>query len=748
MSQNKNFLLGRGEMLTSTIIVPTGGGPKKPPYDFPTARDRVATRVHATASAIRGLSPDACPGDEAVAIVTLHPRYVSKSAFPLVLLREVGLRPIGSRPKEVRPDAWGLKNKDTETTAITAAIFVAGRRAAFDEWERTAPSWGHQRLGAGQLTEVEDLTPYLAVHKVRNLRVEGGQALLELVLHTGGMSNTLNDFETYAARCGATLALPRARRVDDLWFIPATCDVASVSRLADFTFLRVVRGMPVLRPLRPSLVRAIPSSRVDLPTEPALDASTRIAIFDGGLPKQALLPTWVRYHEPSGIGPSTPTFEEHGLHVTSAALFGSLEAGVAPARPPAGIDHYRVLDDASSRDPFNLVDVLDRILKVLDDSSQPHEFVNISLGPDLAVEDDEVTLWTSSLDARFANPSVLLTVAAGNGGNLDAAAGLNRVQPPADAVNALCVGAADSTTSKWSRAGYSCMGPGRSPGVLKPDGVAFGGSEAQPFKALDAQRAGGIVDIQGTSFASPTVLRAGAGLSVVLGKKLSPLAIRTLLIHRADRIKLHPFEVGWGRFITDIDELITCGDDEAHVVYQGSLPVGRHLRAQVPLPDGKLPDKVEVWATICIAPEVDAAHPFSYTRSGLEIIFRPHSEAYSENPDGSRSAHPTAGAFFAAGKMYTHASQLSLREGGKWEPVLSNRRKFPSEKLKDACFDIYYHHRVTGLPATRQDELPYALVISVRAKGENDLYNAIVRTYQQVLQPIQPVVRVPIRLSK
>lgn len=44
-----------------------------------------------------------------------------------------------------------------------------------------------------------------------------------------------------------------------------------------------------------------------------------------------------------------------------------------------------------------------------------------------------------------------------------------------------------------------------------------------------------------------------------------------------------------------------------------------------------------------------------------------------------------------------------------------------------------------------QAVLPYALVVSVRAPGSVDLYNAIVRTYQQILQPIQPVVQVPIR---
>lgn len=744
MSKNKNFLLGQGERLTGLVDVPSGGGEKNAPYDFPTARTRVATRVRATNAAIRGLPADACPNDEAVAVVTLHPRYVSKSDFPEALLREVGLRPIGSRPRQVKPEEWGVKNHPE--SAVTAAIFVAGRRESYEEWDRQAPTWTSTRAGADQLAQVEDLAAYTAAEKVRGIRTVDGVAVLELVLHAGGYGSTLDALVAYAARRGARLDLDRRRKVDDLWFVPASCPVEAVSQLAAFSFLRVVRGMPELRPLQPTLVRAASGARVELPTAPPLEPRSRVAVFDGGLPATNRLAPWVRYFEPVGIGPAIAGFEEHGLHVTSAALFGNLTPGTRAPRPATAVDHYRVLDRDSGRDPFNLVDVLDRIATVLKDPSRPYDFVNLSLGPNLAVEDDEVTLWTATLDELFATPSRLLTVAAGNGGLRDASAGLNRVQPPGDAVNALCVGAADSRSAGWARAPYSSVGPGRSPGVVKPDGLAFGGSAIEPFRAVDARLPNGIAETQGTSFAAPSVIGASAGVAVVLGDRLNPLAIRALLIHRAERGDPHsPLEAGWGRLVTDIDELITCGDDEAHVVYQGVLPVGQHLRALAPLPDGELPPKVEISATLCIAPQVDAAHPFAYTRSGLEVAFRPHSDRYTTYKDGKRSTHPTTESFFSPKRMYSHAGEITLREEGKWEPVLSHRRSFKAAALKEPCFDIYYHHRVSGLRPQRQDELPYALVVTVRSEGAVDLYNAVVRTYQQILQPIQPVVQVPIR---
>src|SRR6185437_17106321 len=115
----------------------------------------------------------------------------------------------------------------------------------------------------------------------------------------------------------------------------------------------------------------------------------------------------------------------------------------------------------------------------------------------------------------------VVTVAAGNDGDLDPTDGLNRIQPPADAVNVLTVGAADSPSAIWSRALYSCPGPGRSPGFVKPDGLIFGGSQREPFPVLSSN--GGISNIQGTSVASPFALRSSSKVKAQLGNSLNAL---------------------------------------------------------------------------------------------------------------------------------------------------------------------------------------------------------------------------------
>ena len=52
-----------------------------------------------------------------------------------------------------------------------------------------------------------------------------------------------------------------------------------------------------------------------------------------------------------------------------------------------------------------------------------YQFVNLSLGPDLPIEDDEVHVWTASLDEHFSDGRTLVTVAAGNTGENDWDAG-------------------------------------------------------------------------------------------------------------------------------------------------------------------------------------------------------------------------------------------------------------------------------------------------------------------------------------
>jgi hypothetical protein len=744
MAREHNFLLGHGERLVSKVPIRKAGGEKGLPYDFTTAKARIADRLARVDAEIRQLPDDACPRGEAVAVVTLHPRFLSKSDYPTELFSAVGLRAVGSRSRTIRPEKWGVEKHGND--AVTEDIFVAGAKSAFHRWATSVKRWTSDTKGAASLSHIEDLTAFDAKAKLRGIP-EGKGALLEVVLHNSASDDVVLSFIKYAQARGAEPLIARRRDVQGLTFLPVRVDPQHAEDIARFSFVRVARGMPTLRPFRPSLLRGVLGFDVQLPTGTPVDGASRAVIFDGGLPSAAktALARWATLVEPAGLGPAVPAFEEHGLGVTTAFLFGPLVAGEAPGAPLCAVDHVRVLDDrtGTANDP-DYFDVLDRIVGHLDKNSGLYSYVNISLGPALAVDDDEVTLWTAALDKRFAHGQCVATVAAGNDGELDAATGLNRIQPPADGVNVLSVGSADRRGAGWQRAGYSCVGPGRSPGLVKPDGLSFGGSTHEPFGVLTPHLRGG--QISGTSFAAPFALRSAASIGAQLGARLRPLAVRALLIHRAHTEDGHELkDVGWGRFESDALQLVTCDDDEALVVYQGELPVGEHLRAPIPISNVQLRGEVVLSASLVIAPEVDPEHPGTYTRSGLEVSFRPHNGKFPKPRDGKQSKHAKTRSFFSSSRLYGQAESVLREDGHKWEPCLHTEERMRATSLSDPCFDIYYHHRESGMKVVDPQPIPYAFVVSLKAPKVPDLYDRVVRAYANVLVPLQPQMRIQLR---
>ncbi len=346
----------------------------------------------------------------------------------------------------------------------------------------------------------------------------------------------MDEFCAYAKTLDSFPIIDRTKKLNGLTFVPVRSNLKNIEKLAAFTFVRVARGMPSIRPVPTGILRGSTNFALDMPTEGPLSNDVRAVIFDGGLPPSVNLGKWVQYIQPPGIGQPIPNYVLHGLGVTSAFLFGSIHQGVPLRRPFCQVDHVRVLDATPNKE-LEYIDVLDRILAHLDANNGKYKFVNLSLGPDFPMEYDDVNLWTSSLDIRFCTSDILATVAAGNNGELDASLNLNRIQPPSDGVNVLSVGASDRSTTEWKRASYSSVGPGRSPGFVKPDGVAFGGSDIEPFMVLDASSRPQARPDGGTSFASPFVLGGAVGTRVFAGDDLHSLAIRALLIHRAEAKK-------------------------------------------------------------------------------------------------------------------------------------------------------------------------------------------------------------------
>lgn len=743
MARENNFLIGNGELLTSTVMVPTGSGPKNMPYDFATTQKRIKNDLVKTNDYFKILPNDTCPKNESVAIITMHPRFVSKSEFPIDFIKAAGFRAIGSRQKKIEPDIWGIKEHPKE--AQTEQIFISGKRERFYQLAESIQLWNQQSIASKSLLRIESISPFTAESKIKSIPEDRNEILLEVILHNEKDEAVIELFIAYITKMDALAILDKRRDIEGLTFIPVRAKVSSIKDIAKYSFVRVCRGMPALRPLFPSIIRQVVNVNFQLPTETSIASDIKAVTFDGGIPKSMLpkLSKWVTLTEPPGIGPAVPHLEAHGLAVTSAFLFGHLIPNKPAERPICQIEHVRVMDekDAISKD-LEYVDVIDRITHHLDSNKGKYKFVNLSIGPNIPISDDEVSYWTLAIDKRFASLNAVVTIAAGNSGERSHEAELDRIQPPSDAVSVLSVGAANTLRKQWERATYSSIGPGRSPGVVKPDGVSFGGTEYEPFYVLDNNCQ--IIPVVGTSFSSPLTLRSAASITAQLGLSLNSMTIRALMIHFAKDGGFNRSEVGWGRFELDPEQLITCPDCAPTIIYQGILPVGTYLRAPVPLPNQTLNCMVTITATLLISPEVDPEFLGTYTESGFLAAFRPNSEDYRLYDNGKISAHPKTVSFFSESSMYGK-SEYKIREGGlKWEPCAKSSRSFRYSTLHEPVFDIYYHNREEGLSSTQAYPIPYSLIITIDAPKIRDLYDQVIRTHANILVPIRPQVRVRI----
>lgn len=721
-----NLLLGNGQALAHSIErPPSGGGLKETPYTIEQARQRLQPALDSILDAVERLPEAAKPRGEGTGVFTVHPAFQAKWHLPGDLFRRAGLRAVGSKPVRVKPDI-DLRKDAPSGAQPTAELYISGSYQAFAELLKMLMS---ERTGKGvkrefcKLEAIRFLTP-----QERLLRLEGEDAEvpIEIVLHGNGSdTELLNDFQRFSSLCEAKIFMAKYLAVPGLVFMPGVVPRAKLDEFASFTALRAVRRLPKLRLNRPTTRQKLTVQAPSLPQQDALDSSLHVAVFDGGLGAKDFS-RWTTEHIPPELSDTHADYLSHGTEVTSALLFGAIPEGTTELeRPYFNVAHHRVLGHVDELDP-DLYDCMRRIDAVL--STGTVDFANISLGPRMAIDDGQPHAWTSMLDGHLASGTTLMSVAVGNDGTLQGPMG--RIQPPADAVNALAVGAADSLGFMWGRAAYSCIGPGRSPGLVKPDGVAFGGTDSEPLVLLNPL-SGGLCGVQGTSFASPLVLRTAAAACAMSETKLSATALRALLIHRAERGGHEPAQVGWGRFPDSAEELLTCSDSEATILYQGYFTAGGIMRIGLPIPAVPLGVRLRITATFCFASPVDPADPVNYTRHGLTIKFRPR---------GSGSSQP----FFSS---LTQGSEQDLRrDAHKWETVLHRSQSFPAEELLDACFDVDHGAREHGQKVNNKEvpPLPYVLVASIASEMGEPVYHAVRQKFT-MLTPISLRDRVQLR---
>lgn len=731
-----NYLIGKGELLVTNTIAGGRKVDKRPVYTFPEARSRLEPMIGEVARSIDRLPADACPDDQAVAALTINPEYIAKSYFPIDLIKAVGLTTVGSRPRKIRPTKRSRGREPEET--LTTQLFVMGRRSAFRNWESSISQWTGDDSVSNAFTTIEEVHAPSAQEKIKGALPPAGEIVFEIVLHTErllGEHRTLPAFKKYLQRLGLNPKFERRFFAGGLCFVDIDAPVELADRIALFTPVRALRQMPRLRMMRPTFRSGgFATAPVVLPTEGPLDPNLKVAIFDGGLPDNHPVTAWAKPIDATG-GPAIEEATDHGAAVTSAFLFGNIDPAKPLPRPFAGVDHYRVFDADTQpgQDPHELAIVLERIDKIL--GRNHYDLVNFSIGPEVPIEDDEVHPWTAVIDERLSLGKTLATFAVGNGGQR----AFSRVQVPSDCINGLAIGACDSPDIPWARAPYSSVGPGRSPGVVKPDLVEFGGSLQRNFVMLSPSVTPELTGSEGTSFSAPSTLRMGAGIKAHFGTNLNTLAAHALIVHTLEKTDLPCAEVGRGRLARTLHEIVACADDTFRVVYQGTIDPKQYIRLPLPVPFDPLEGMVLIKATLVFATAVDSHHPGNYTRAGLEPFFRPH-DGKRKDP---KQLHANPKSFF--GKAQKGLTEEELRrDNWKWENCLHGEHSLRGSSLQNPAFDIHYVPRLEGHDFAPDEPLNYAMIITVRSKRTKDLYDQVVRKYATILEPLRPVVEVPV----
>lgn len=732
------FIIGRGELLTFDIPPPPMFPNKAHPYSLAEAQAAVIPQLMKAAEELRLLPQEACPLDFAVVKLELHPAYISKSFFPKALLREARLVSLGSRTVRCRPRT-DLRVRAPEE-CDTTELFVGGTRSALYRFPAFATLLQEPSPEALQFREIENFSVMQAQDRLRLVGADPTARVYEVGLHLfpDQSADVLRSiFSAYAKSCGFIVNSEFEFPVGRMLFLAVEGNAVGLAKLASFTLVRVVRPMPAVRSARP-IARSNPISiSFRMPGAQPMSNEPTVAILDGGLPDLHVLDRFVtRYDKSDQDAADVPEYLEHGLAVTSAFLFGPIEPGGDAERPYSYVHHYRVLDSKSDHeDPYELYRTLAHVEEIL--LSRQYQFINLSLGPDLPYDDSDVHAWTAVLDTMLGDGDTLMTVAVGNNGERDEQLLLNRIQVPSDSVNALSIGSSNISGEKWSRASYSAIGPGRSPGRRKPDAVAFGGSPKEYFHVVRPSARPELAATMGTSFAAPFALRTAVGVRAFLGDEVHPLTIKALMVHATEFSEgTHHDEVGWGRIPQDLDRVIMCGDGVARIIYQGLLRPGKYLRAPIPLPPDQLQGKVRITATFCYASPVDVEDAAAYTKAGLDITFRPHVDKKAGKQVKSRS-------FFSSTEFRTEQEQRA--DLGKWETVLHATDSFLGSSLKEATFDVHYNARDGGGNAGAGSELiRYALVLTVEAPRHADLYDSILAAHTK-LKAIEPKITLPLR---
>lgn len=742
---------------------PTGGGDKYEPQTAEQAQQILAPKIRSTVEQAMTL-PSPLRGDYLYVEVRLLPNYLAASYAPDILLNHVGAVLVGSRA-----DVGVYRTKTKETRTGTRRLILAFTDAGLERFQRLIEAPGRDRTERQAFEEIRKFDD-IDLPQPESVLVSGPaeetaeRLTWEAVLHPAASrgaelaptdQGVLEKWVALVRRAEGTVHRDFIRTVGGLTFVPVSLSTAAAEDVVRFNPLRAMRPMPSIRPRPRFGARA--ASRLQPPsTLSPVAPDVVVAVFDGGV--HDLTPPSPFFAQPAIDITSEPPDDDdldHGTGVTAAVLYGLAQPGTQATQPPTAVQSYRVLPAPNVPGDLYGYWVLDQIRDTVV-RTRP-AIVNLSLGPELAVEDStEPNRWTAELDQLAWDQDVLFVVASGNAGEADQRTGLHRVQVPADMVNGLAVGACDSAppAKPWQRAPYSSMGPGRHGNRVQPAGVQFGGTLSDPFPLIRGD--GLFLNSHGTSFATPLVTHALAELSSRL-PVATPAVLRAFAIHFAERHGTHKkliHEVGFGRFPLSFTPLLDCGPDEVHVLFVAKIRRGERLGYRLPVPDRS--SDVNIQLTLAYTSPTEPSQPTEYTRASLELTLRPHHLLHRFSPPSGSKDKPVdlvitsaqAFEFLNAGWKSSQepvarglaptagATERQLRDAGKWETVRHHRVSVAAAEVEQPRLEVAYLARRAGALDNNALEIPFAILATLTDRSKSGDFHDRARAQFAALTPL------------
>lgn len=452
------------------------------------------------------------------------------------------------------------------------------------------------------------------------------------------------------------------------------------ARLRPSQAVRACEAFTTLRHVKPDRAYYVPDSwqlspiPEDVEVAPPL-GTTSVAVFDTGIDPacrelrgsiRAVLP----FLSPSTVAPET----EHGTFVASRVAYGDRlmqclrERRLTPITPLVDVPIFGV-DGKGQRVPIHeghLAAAVDSVVPQLPESTR---VLNLSLGTNVAVTDDQISLVAALLDYHARERDLVVVTTTGNlrdprvlatypqSHTNDSA----RIDSPGDSLLALTVGSIAhqaggvSLSRPRELSAFSRRGPGPFGGI-KPDLVAHGGNCHADGTTTDLTGVHGLLHHDrgwavdyGTSFAAPLVSAMAATLIDHYGRPSANL-VKALLLHfttpaLAPNIPISP-ECLIGRGEPDVDGALWATPHSATFLASGILTPNRFtfIPFQVPpclSPGG--PGRLRIRATVVIDPAVAPDNPLEYCQARLTLGLRKPAEVgysqvagLSRGPDQSK----------------------------------------------------------------------------------------------------------------